>query len=164
MQSVERVRDERASFSPVVEVLPGPAMLTSETRYLHFALLCNRLGLALVFTIFGVDKILSPSGWSTFLPGALHQELARLAIESSTFLWCLGLAECLLGLQLALGLLTRWTAGLAAAALAAFVLMVGFGGLGIRDLGLLCAALGLCFSGGGRWSIDSWLRSSARKE
>jgi uncharacterized membrane protein YphA (DoxX/SURF4 family) len=164
MQSVERAPDE-LSFSPDVDVLSSsPAVLRNETRYLHVALLCNRVGLGLVFTIFGIDKILSPSGWSTFVPGALHEELARLGVAGTTFLWLLGLAECLLGLQLVLGLLTRWTAGLAAAALAVFVLMVGFGGLGIRDLGLLGGALGLCFSGGGRWSIDSWIRASARKE
>ena len=119
-----------------------------------------RLGLGAVFLAFGVWKSASPVQWVIFLPNWVSGAVADLsALDALGVLRMMGFVEAVLGIQLLAGLFTKATATLCTALLAGIVFHVGFDQVGIRDAGLLFAAMALMISGGGRWSVDHLLDS-----
>ncbi len=124
----------------------------------NFGLLILRIGIGGVFLLFGIDKLQAPSNWIIYLPSQLGQ-----FIQSSGFLTVIqflriqGFVEAALGVQILLGCMTRWSAAASSLALAAIVYCIGLDQIGIRDTGLLSAALAIAILGPGDWSVDAWL-------
>ncbi|MFQ5881763.1 MAG: DoxX family membrane protein [Candidatus Methylomirabilales bacterium] len=111
--------------------------------------LAVRLGLAVVFLWFGVDKFLAPEAWVGWIPSWLFGLLGG---WQNPFLYLLGGAEVLVGLSF----LTGWYLTPAAMAssifLAAVILSMGFSDIVVRDIGLLGSALSLLLPPGGHRS------------
>jgi uncharacterized membrane protein YphA (DoxX/SURF4 family) len=121
------------------------------------AQLSLRAGLAYVFLTFGYEKIVDWRGWATMLPPELASVLeVSSGLRLATLLNALGYVEVILGLHLAIGFFTRSTAAASALLLTLAVLVMGSTGIGVRDVGLLSAAVAVAFVGGGPWSLDAW--------
>lgn len=117
-----------------------------------------RLGLATVFLVFGIWKALAPVDWVIFMPNWVAGAVAGIdSIDALGVLKMMGFVEAVLGLQLLVGFFTKVSAAICTLLLAGIVFHVGFDQVGIRDLGLLAAALALAFAGSGPWSVDHWL-------
>ncbi len=133
---------------------PDRASSDAEVRRRDAALLCLRVTLGVVFLLFGVEKVRVPGAWIVFVPDWLARMLGS-ATES--LLRAQGVVEFSLGLFLLLGFVTRWSAGAAALLMGAIVVNLGLDPIGIRDIGLLGAALALAILGPGTWSADERL-------
>lgn len=128
------------------------------------AQLSLRTGLAYVFLTFGHHKIVDWRGWATMLPPELAHVLETSSgLDLATLLHSLGYLEVILGLHLALGFFTRGAALVSALLLTGVVLVMGSTGIGVRDAGLLSAAVAVAFVGGGSWSLDAWLHPAATR-
>ncbi len=121
-----------------------------------------RIGLATVFLVFGIWKARAPVDWVIFMPNWIAGAVAGIdSIDALGVLKMMGFIEAVLGLQLLVGFYTKTSAAICTFLLAGIVFHVGFDQVGIRDLGLLAAALALAFAGSGPWSVDRWLDRTA---
>ncbi len=121
------------------------------------ALFILRFGVGVVFLSFGVGKLIRSTDWILFIPSWLTNFLAHhRGFTVQTFLHFQGIAEVLIGFQLILGVLTRWTAAAAAVTLLLIIYSIGFDPIGIRDTGLFFSSLAILILGPGDWSIDAW--------
>ena len=127
-----------------------------------FVSLALRLGLAYVFVTFGCEKVADWRGWTPMLSGPWTQWIvAWTGVPLATFLRMLGYGEIVLGLHLALGFCTRTASALAVALLATVVVVMGRTGIGVRDVGLLAAAIALVCAGGGAFALDAFTSERA---
>jgi uncharacterized membrane protein YphA (DoxX/SURF4 family) len=142
----------------------GPAGLRKDRPFerLGGGAFLVRLGVGFVFVALGADKVASPAGWTTFIPPDVQRSLEDRAIAPADLMWALGFAEAILGLHLLIGLFTRIAAAATVLVLAAVIAALGWGGLAIRDLGLLLCALAVVVHGGGPWSLDRLLAGAGR--
>ena len=113
-----------------------------------------RIGLALVFLFFGIDKFINPFIWIGWVPKWL---LALLPISQYAFIYTQGAFQVILGIILLLGFFTRIAAIVAAIFMAAVVFTVGFNDLGIRDTAIFSMALALALSKNYPLSLDSYI-------
>lgn len=111
-----------------------------------------RLGLAIVFLWFGIDKFFSPTTWVAFVPGWMH---SLSPIDMNVFMYIQGAIETVIGVLLLVGYKTRLAAAGAAAILVIVIISVGLNELGLRDFALLCGAIALMLLGPGKWSVDT---------
>lgn len=129
-------------------------------KKLDIALLILRIGLAVVFFLFGFHKLSSPSQTTAEI-----QLIVNLGIGAvSAINYYLGLAEVVIALGLIAGAHTRLFGILAALLTVSFLasFLIKFG-LSInpdlyRDVGLTAIGIAIFITGGGRYSLD------ARKE
>ncbi|MFQ5847810.1 MAG: DoxX family membrane protein [Candidatus Methylomirabilales bacterium] len=99
-----------------------------------------RVGLAVVFLWFGVDKFVTPEAWIGWIPSWLY----RLIREwQNPFLYLLGAGEVMIGLAFLTGWYLRVAATAASVFLAAVILSSPFSDITVRDIGLLGAAVSL---------------------
>lgn len=106
--------------------------------------LALRIGLAIVFVWFGVDKLVHPQYWlDAWVPQAVQAFVSRLSVSPRDALNLLGIAEVLIALSLLTGYFTRWFAALAVMLLLGVAVTHGFSEVLIRDVGLIGALLAL---------------------
>ncbi len=100
--------------------------------------------LVLVFLYFGIDKFLHPTIWLGFMPLWMDN---LLGIGIDTWLGIIGAMEILFGLLLLFPIKKVRQMGciLIAMHLVGIVTIVGWNDIGVRDTGLLLAALALLF-------------------
>ncbi|MCH8741667.1 DoxX family protein [Patescibacteria group bacterium] len=129
-------------------------------RFQKFAPLLLRFGLATVFLLFGVQKLINPSQTTVEIQLLLNFELADAAALS----FYMGLFEILIALAFIVGLKVRFSALVSSLLISIFFIsfLVKYG-FSIspdlyRDIGLLGASMALFLLGAGPWSIDSLLR------
>jgi uncharacterized membrane protein YphA (DoxX/SURF4 family) len=129
-------------------------------RFQKYAPLFLRFGLAIVFLLFGLQKLINPGQSTAEIQLLLSFELADAAALSFYF----GITEIILAIALSLGIKVRFFALLSA--LMVIMLFISFlakYGLSInpdlyRDVGLLGGAIALFLLGGGPYSIDNLKR------
>lgn len=132
-------------------------------RLPDIGLLILRLGFGLGFLWFhGWSKLIAgPEGWA-----GTGAAMARYGIDFWPVLWgfLAAFSESIGGILIALGLFTR-----VASALLAFTMLTAFIGHVVSGQGSpahsfknLFVALGLCFIGPGRYSIDAWWAARKR--
>lgn len=137
------------------------ATMPEGARASDVAGLTLRAGLAAVFLDFGIDKLRSPEAWLLFVPSWAVSRLSG-DLDPQRVLQTQGLLEALLGAHLLVGLMTRPAAAVGTALLLAITLVVGWTPIGVRDAGLLAAALALTVLGPGSFSFDeAWARRRA---
>ncbi len=118
------------------------------------AILVLRIGLALVFFYFGVDKFINLQG------NAAVASSLGVPINTIFFTIFYGVIEVVVGAFLMLGLFSRITAAVGAGMLISTLLAFWFK-MQIflpRDVGLLGAAIFLLINGGGRIGLDRYIR------
>lgn len=132
--------------------------MTLRERWLPYAPLVVRLGLALVFVLFGVQKLAAPEQTRAEIQLLLSLKLGSAAAIN----YYLGLLEVMVALGLFFGIAVRMVSVLAALSLVSILLsfFVKYGvrfdpGL-YRDFGLLGAAVSLWLTGAGPFSLDAW--------
>ena len=106
-------------------------------QYPQFVL---RLGLVIVFGVFGIDKIVHwPLGmeWSAWMPAWLP------FMPGAPFMFAMGVIETIAAVLLLIGKYVRIVALACAFLLAGIVVSFGFNEIMIRDLGILAMALAL---------------------
>lgn len=125
-------------------------------RFQPFAPLFLRLGLAAVFLIFGIQKLLQPGQGTAEVQLLTDISLA----DASAINYYFGLIEVAIAAALVLGFWTRFAAFLAAGMeLVIFFSFLTKYGLSLnpdlyRDIGLFGAAVALFLLGAGKWALD----------
>lgn len=107
-------------------------------RSLHYAHLALRIGLALTFLWFGLDKFFRPEHWiSAWVPVDIVEALARLGIGALEFVYFLGIVEVLISTSLISTLFLRSFAIVGIVYLALGLALHGFNEVMARDLTLI---------------------------
>jgi len=128
-----------------------------ENKKLDLALLVLRIGLAIVFFLFGFHKLASPSQTTAEIQLIVNLGLGAV----SAINYYMGLVEVIIALGLIVGIKTKLmglvSAFLTASFLASFLVKFG---ISInpdlyRDVGLTAIGIAIFLSGGGRWSWDA---------
>lgn len=117
-------------------IYSGAAAAASMPLSAHSPLVL-RLGLALVFGWFGIDKFLHVSAWYGWIPAWLT------FVPLDAFLYVLGALEVIAALLLLIGIYVRIASLACAALLIAVVLNFGINEITVRDIGLIGMALAL---------------------
>jgi len=128
-----------------------------ENNKTDLALLILRVGLAIVFFLFGFHKLASPSQTTAEIQLIVNLGLGAV----SAINYYMGLVEVIIALGLIVGIKTKLmglvSAFLTASFLASFLVKFG---ISInpdlyRDVGLTAIGIAIFLSGGGRWSLDA---------
>lgn len=120
-------------------------------------LLILRIGIGLVFLLFGIDKLANPSHWVIYIPADFGHDLD---LDMRLVLKFQGMVELLTGIHMLAGLQTRVAASAAAVILLLIIFFLGWDPVTIRDLGLLGACLALVTVGPGPWSVDAVIKGN----
>lgn len=130
-------------------------------RFQKFAPLALRVGLAVVFVLFGLQKLTNSSQTTAEIQLLLNFELA----DAAALNYYLGLTEILVALALIIGLKVRLFS-LVAVSLTTMFLFSFFVKYGTsinpdlyRDVGLAGSGIALFLLGAGPLSLDAWLAS-----
>lgn len=127
----------------------------------RFAPLIIRIGLAVVFLLFGMQKLSNPSQTTAEIQLLLNWKLSNVAVLN----YYLGLTEIILAAAFLSGFKVRIAAVIASFLLILFLFsFLAKYGLSInpdlyRDIGLLGAAISLILTGAGPWSADKRIKS-----
>jgi len=129
-------------------------------RFQKFAPVFLRFGLAVVFLLFGLQKLINPGQATAEIQLLLSFELA----DTAALNFYMGLIEILVAGAFISGLKVRFFALVSSLLISMFfILFLAKYGFSInpdlyRDMGLLGASLALFLLGAGPWSIESLLR------
>ena len=124
-------------------------------KFEKYSMFVIRIGLAIVFLLFGIDKFINPELWFGYVPNFILQ-LTPLSLN--LFIFLLGILEAIIGLFLLLGFLTRITAIIAAILLLGVIFTVGYNEITVRDIGLLAMAISLIITKDNILSLDSLIK------
>lgn len=128
-----------------------------EKNLARFAPLIIRIGLAIVFLLFGLQKLSNPSQTTAEIQLLLNWKLSN----ATALNYYLGLTEIILAVAFLIGFKIRIVTVIASSLLILFLSsFLAKYGLSInpdlyRDIGLLGAAIALFLLGAGPWSADA---------
>ena len=112
-----------------------------------------RIGLGLVLLWFGISETFDPKTWSSYVP-LLVQSL--LPITVTTFVMVHGIIEVIFGSLLLIGFAQRIVSVLVSLHLLSILIGVGYNEIGVRDFGLVMAAIALALSEPDAYTLDAW--------
>lgn len=112
-----------------------------------------RVGVSLVFLWFGVSQLGDPAAWTRLLPNWT----SALPLGPEALIQLNGGFEILFGILLLIGLAVRPVALLLALHMFHVVVVVGYGGVGVRDFGLAMATTSVFLYGSDRFTLDALL-------
>lgn len=131
--------------------------MENQNKNLDIALLVLRVGLAIVFLLFGYHKLANPSQTTAEIQLMLNLGLGAV----SAINYYMGLTEVIVALGLIFGVKTR-LAGLVAALMTTSILVSFFVKFGVsinpdlyRDVGLTAIGIAIAILGGGKYSLDA---------
>jgi len=108
------------------------------------AQLVLRIGLAIVFLWFGIDKFIQPQFWlDAWVPVAVQNLFERVSVMPHDLIHLVGIFEVLVGLSLATGFFLRYFAIAGSVFLVAVFVAHPFNEVLIRDVGLLAGLVSL---------------------
>ena len=102
-----------------------------------------RLGIGFVFLWFGLNEILNPLSFISYIPTDI---VGIFSLTDFNLVVLSGIFEIIFSLFLIFGIWIRWTAILLAFHLLLIILSVGFDAIGIRDLGLFFSLIAIIFN------------------
>jgi uncharacterized membrane protein YphA (DoxX/SURF4 family) len=109
-------------------------MFTS-SRYSYLVL---RLGLAVVFLWFGIDKIIHPAYWlNAWVASSALYLMDKVGLTGTQFIYINGIFEILIGLSMVTGVFSKLFSFVAVLFLLMLFLFVGLNEVTIRDFGLI---------------------------
>lgn len=113
---------------------------------LKYSNLVLRLGLAIVFFWFGIDKFLHPDYWvNAWVPQSVSLLAANFKISSMDIIYMSGVWEILIGTSLATNIFITFFSFSGLVFLGGIVLFSGFSEVLVRDIGLMGVFLSLIF-------------------
>jgi len=113
--------------------------MVNSTRYSFLAL---RIGLAIVFLWFGIDKFFHPDYWlGTWMPEWILNVVGVVGISASQLIYVVGIFEILIALSMVTSVFMRIFSLLGMIILLIVFVSSGFENVLVRDLGLVCALL-----------------------
>lgn len=117
--------------------------MVQSLKYSHLVL---RIGLALVFLWFGIDKFIHPGYWAdAWLPGSVAGIIERAGLSRNEFMYLNGIFEIVVGTSIISTIFIRFFATAAVVFLLSVFLFHGFNEIVIRDFGLIGGLLALIF-------------------
>jgi uncharacterized membrane protein YphA (DoxX/SURF4 family) len=125
--------------------------MPQEDTLQRFAPIVLRFGLVVLFLWFGVNQVLAPNDWiswvPTWVPDFTHMDARTIVLLNGGF-------EVIFGTLLLLGIYVRWVVLLLGLHLLAIAYELGYGDIAVRDacLGICCFALS--FYGNDTWSLQ----------
>jgi uncharacterized membrane protein YphA (DoxX/SURF4 family) len=106
--------------------------------------LAIRIGLALVFIWFGIDKFIQPQYWvDAWMPSWAQHGALSIGMSTGNVVFLIGLFEVLVAISLATGFFMRMFAGIAIAFLLMVIVTHGFSEVLVRDIGLVGGLLAI---------------------
>ncbi len=111
---------------------------------------------ALLFVWFGVEQLVHPAQWTSFLP----VWTGYFPIPGEMLIQLNGWLELVLAVCLFAGFSTRLVSGVLAVHLAGIAISVG-GAIGVRDLALAAAGAAIALDAPDAWTLDKHLHSSS---
>lgn len=122
---------------------------------LRYSNLILRLGLAVVFFWFGIDKFFHPDYWvNAWVPQSISLFAANFKIRPIDIIYISGVFEVLVGTSLVTNIFIAFFSSFAILFLGSIMLFNGFSEILIRDIGLMGALLSLIFWPRSRNSIS----------
>ncbi|MBI2062666.1 MAG: DoxX family membrane protein [Candidatus Yanofskybacteria bacterium] len=117
-------------------------MFTS-SRYSYLAL---RLGLAVVFLWFGIDKMFRPAYWlNAWVPQNIQTLIAQFSVTGLQFIYLNGIFEILVGLSLITGVFAKFFSVLAILFLLSVLIFVGISEVTVRDFAMIGGFIAIVF-------------------
>jgi uncharacterized membrane protein YphA (DoxX/SURF4 family) len=114
----------------------------------ELALPLLRIGISLVFLWFGLNQVLFPDEFMSYLPGFL------LSMEFATNIIIInGIIEAILGLLLIFGFFVQPIAFLLGLHMIGIILSIGYNEIAVRDFGILAALVAIFIGGNDKWCI-----------
>ena len=110
----------------------------------RYAPVVLRLGLAAVVLWFGMNELMSPAAWASYVP---EWATSLSGLTPLTIVYLNGAFEVVAAILLALGVFVRTISFLLFAHLIVIVAEIGLNPTGVRDLGLAAGFLSLMLSG-----------------
>ncbi len=121
-------------------------------NYQWLAPIFLRVGIGIVFFLFGIDKFFHVQNWIAYIPAWLPPYIP---MSLEMFMYIQGVVEAVLGLFLIIGFWSRTSAFFCAAILLVITVSMGYNELSIRDFGLFLGAAALVLREQTKWSIDT---------
>jgi len=109
-----------------------------------------RYGVGIVFFLFGIDQLIRPETWITWIP----QYALNLGVSAKTLIYFNGIFDLIIGLSLLSGFLVRFASFLGILHLGGIILSLGYNDVAIRDLGLLLVLISIFLHGPDRWCLQ----------
>ncbi|MFA6364842.1 MAG: DoxX family protein [Candidatus Paceibacterota bacterium] len=116
-----------------------------------------RIGITVVYLWFGLQQLISPLMWVSYIPKSI---VALSPVSAQMLVYCNGAFEIVFGLALLFGFFTRVSALLLAVHMLDITLIVGYNAIGVRDYGIVIATFAVFFFGPDVLSLDSFFRKS----
>ena len=111
------------------------------TKYSGWVL---RIGLAVVFFWFGIDKFFHPDYWlNAWVPQWVVPFAARFGVTAVQLIYINGIFEVLIGLSLLTGVFMRFFSLLGVLFLLAIMVFIGLNEITVRDVGLMGGLLAI---------------------
>jgi uncharacterized membrane protein YphA (DoxX/SURF4 family) len=105
-----------------------------------------RVGLALVFLWFGIDKFFHPDYWiNAWLPQIIVDMVTRTGMSAKDFMYLIGIFELLVAISMLTNVFARHFAFLAVVFLLSLLAFHGLKEVIIRDVGLIGGFLAIIF-------------------
>ena len=130
-------------------------MIRMLEKYAKFSSVLLRVGIAVTFVAFGVDKFVHPSVWINWIPPRV---LFYVPFSSQVFIYVQGAAESLIGLAIFFGFFTRVAALIAGLLMLGIVVALGLNDITLRDVSTMMACFALALTGSSVWSVDARMR------
>lgn len=111
-----------------------------------------RVGMAIIAIWFGAQELLNPQMWLGYIPDSI---VSISGLNANILVHMNGAFELVFGIALLLGIKTRITALLLAIHMLDITYVVGYGALGVRDLGLAFGLVAVFMYGSSPLSIDT---------
>lgn len=106
--------------------------------------------MSIVFLYFGLQQILSPDNWASFVPNWITSAI----ITANNIVIFNGILEISLGIFLLIGLYTRFASLILSLHLLGIALSIGINPIGVRDLGLTVATFVVFLNGADKFCVD----------
>ena len=124
-------------------------------KYEEYAPLFIRIGLGLVWFLFGIDKFIAPLNWLGYIP-----QWMPLPFSKEVFIFLLGIVETIIGIGLLLGLLTRFFAFISAVMMMPIMIAVGYNEIFIRDIAIFLMAVAMVLRKSTPYALENYWRKS----
>lgn len=123
----------------------------AEDRLRDAAPVLLRLSLAALFLWFGINQLLDPESFVSYVPGWAPLDVFMVVMLNGIF-------ETVFGTLLALGIFTRAVALVLGVHIFGIGASLGYNDLAWRDIALSLATFSIMLHGADRWSLDGWMR------